>query len=268
MKKKTQHSKTNRIDTFTTFLKRYKFAFILVLIAFAVLMYLNTANNHFYHRLHTAGLVWPQTKERYTVGPSTGDKMTYVALGDSLTSGVGAPTFEQSYPYMVAEKIAESNKQVTLVPLATPGYKTTDIIREYLDKTSAFKPDIISILIGVNDVHGFEPSAAEFRKNYETIIRRLKAETSAEIYVIAIPNIGTKSLIWPPYNQYYSARTQTFNSALSQLSQTYGVGYIDLYSPTQPFAANSSSYYSKDDFHPSAEGFALWATVIADDIRK
>ena len=233
-----------------------------------VLLYLNTANNHFYHRLHTAGLVWPQNQPMYKVGEGKGKVISYIALGDSLTAGVGASGFEHTYSYLVAKKIIQPNQTINLTPLSTPGYKSVDLINYHLDQAIQLKPDIVTILVGVNDVHGLGPSARGFHQNYETLVRRLDTETKADIYLIAIPYIGTDSLLWPPYRNYYSARTKTFNNIIEGLAKQYGARYIDLYSNTIQYAKKNSPYYSKDEFHPSAEGYAIWASIVAHDINN
>lgn len=232
-----------------------------------IALYLNVANNHFYHRLHTAGLPWPQNKTSYIIGNESSQKTLYAALGDSLTSGVGTQSFEASYPFAVAKQIVKPNEHIDLRPLSTPGFKSKDIIDEYLQEAVLLKPKIVTVLIGVNDVHGMSPSQKEFQDNYEKIVSRLHNETNAKIYAIGIPYIGTDNLIWPPYRNYYSERTKLFNKSIRAIANKYNATYIDLYTPTLPYASKSSRYYSADDFHPSAEGYALWAGVIARDIN-
>lgn len=251
-----------------TFVKQFRVAISIFSALLLIAVYLNTASNHFYHHLHTAGLVWPQYQSSYTVGSPAETELSYVALGDSLTSGVGAETFDKSYSYLVAQQIVKPDQSITLTTESYPGYKAIDLINHNLDATVKLQPDIVTILIGGNDVHGFGPSANEFRANYETLIRRIHTETKADIFAISIPYIGKNSLIWPPYKNYYSARTITFNSIIKDLSTKYGIHYIDLYTPTLPYANASSHYYSKDDFHPSPDGYALWAGVIARAINQ
>lgn len=244
-------------------------ALLIVLVPLIALgLYLNTANNHFYHRLHTAGLVWPQYEPTYLLGDTSGPSLKYVALGDSLTAGVGADTFSQSYSYLVAQSLVRPDSSVTLTPLATPGYKAPDIISQYVDKTIALQPDVITLLIGANDVHGIQPSTNEFNASYTEIISKLQENTKAKIYTIAIPVIGTDSVIWQPYRYYYATRAQQFNEIIKDVSQEYGATYVDLYSATLPYAHKNSSYYSRDEFHPSNVGYATWAEVIARDINR
>ena len=245
----------------------YRVAYICIpLLIFAV--YLNTANNHFYHRLHTAELVWPQKNVNYTVGNSNGTALKYVALGDSLTTGVGADTFNQSYSYIVAQKIVKPNQQIVLTPFATPGYKSRDVLTQYVDKAIQIQPDIITILIGVNDAHGMTPSTKEFASTYGTIVASLRNNTKARVYLIAIPAIGSNNVLWQPYRVYYSSRTQQFNAIIKDTAKRNGAKYIDLYTATKPYAATNTSYYSRDEFHPSAVGYAVWSKVIADDINR
>ena len=220
----------------------YRRALYLIVPILLIGLYLNVANNHFYHHLHTAGLPWPQNYAHYTVGNGTEKKISYVALGDSLTSGVGVPSFESSYTYNVAQRIVKPNQQIDLTPLSTPGFKAKDIITTHLDTAIAMQPNLVTVLIGVNDVHGMSPSAKEFQNNYEKIVRKLKTETRADIYVIGIPYIGADSLIWQPYSDYYGMRTKMFNKTIRDIADKYGVHYVDLYDASLPYAHKKSKY--------------------------
>lgn len=268
MMAKQKRNKSIKKQQIFAFAKHYRRALYLLIPVIVAGLYLNAANNHFYHRLHSAGLLWPQNRENYVVGSNGDPKVSYVALGDSLTAGVGAPSFEKSYAYSIAGTIANSGREVVVTPLATPGFKSKDIVEKHLDTAIALQPNIVTVLVGVNDVHGMSPSTKEFQNNYETIISRLKAETNASIYVVAIPYIGSDNVIWHPYSDYYGIRTKMFNTSIARLATKYGVSYVNLYDATLPYAHKSSSYYSKDDFHPSAEGYELWAKVIARDISN
>ena len=267
MKKQNNNA---RISAYSTkqFIHRNRVILLCMATVMLFALYLNTANNHFYHRLHTAGLPWPQNQISYTLGDVTQPSIKYVALGDSLTSGVGAQSFDETYSYRTAQQILKPHQSIILTPLSTPGYKSIDLVNHYLDKAVEIQPDIVTILIGVNDVHGLGPSQSEFKTNYETLIRRLSTETHARIYAIAIPFIGTDELIWTPYRQYYSSRTKTLNMVIRKLSDKYSVGYIDLYSNTIDLTDKPSTYYSRDDFHPSSEGYKIWSKIIADGINN
>ncbi len=269
-KRKTKGGIFGRLHTqFKHWRPLYRRAVYLLLLVGALAIYLNWANVHFYHRLYTARLVWPQLQHTYLIGDSSGPTVKYVALGDSLTAGVGAESYDQSYPYILARWYAgSSGRQVELRPLATPGYKTSDLIKRHLDNAIKQRPDIVTVLIGNNDVHSLQPSAAEFHKNYALILKRLTTETNARVVVMTLPYTGADTLILPPYNYYYQYRTHVLNREIRSVAAEYNVPVVDLYTPTWPLATNTGPHYARDAFHPSSFGYAWWARIIIDDVHK
>jgi lysophospholipase L1-like esterase len=211
------------------------------------------------------GFIPSYTERVYAVGDNTGSSVLYIPLGDSLSAGVGVPTYQQSFPYLVAEHLHEKRGvQVLLKPHAIPGATTDDAMAELLDKVVASQPNIVTILLGVNDVHiGVSPTT--FRQNYEMILQRLIRDTHAILYIINIPYIGASDLTSPAESARLDGRTREFNVILQGLAQTYHIEYIDLYAPTL-LPSQQDEYYSADRFHPSQAGYKVWAHILYDHI--
>jgi len=230
--------------------------------------YLLLANYLIYYRIHQGNLVLPDTKHDYMIGSSSSTGLVYVALGDSLTSGVGVEKYEDSYPYLVASELSKAkNAQIELKTFSYPGARTTDLIRDLLDPAIASNPDMITLMIGVNDIHG-RVGKEEFRDNYEYILGRLTKETRARIYVVSIPNIGTDESMLPPYKYYFEMQTQFYNQIVRSLAEKYGLYFIDLTEATMAESGKNDGYYSRDLFHPSAKGYRIWAQIIYDNINR
>src|SRR5260370_3846040 len=70
-----------------------------------------------------------------------------MALGDSYTIGTGASDPSKSWPSIIASRLGAE-----LTNPAVNGYTTLDLIRDELPYVGAIKPDLVSILIGVNDL--------------------------------------------------------------------------------------------------------------------
>lgn len=79
------------------------------------------------------------------------DTLRWVALGDSLTVGFGAPV-EQSYPVLVAEKSYKSSVKLELVKnLADGGHTLARVQLMQMTRLSLYQPDIVSLWAGTND---------------------------------------------------------------------------------------------------------------------
>jgi lysophospholipase L1-like esterase len=239
-----------------------------VVILLVIVAYLLAAHHSIYKRIADAGLKASDVKGEYIIGNGTenGSKLKYTALGDSLTAGVGVAKYEESYPYLIAQKISGGTNAVDLHDRSYPGARTDDLINNFLTAAVNDQPDIVTLLIGVNDIHG-NVSKTQFSENYAKILKRLKTETKARVFAVSIPYIGTDSLLLPPFNLYFKRETVEFNKIIKQLARDYNATYVDLYTPTEQ-NSNQADFYAADSFHPSAKGYALWAEIIYADYHQ
>ncbi len=255
--------------------------FYLILISLFLILaalYLNWAYAHIYNGIQNAGL--KQVKELVTYNFNISDSkdnagpicspFKYVALGDSLTYGIGTNNYQESYPYLISKNLANRNggeTPLTLYNYSWPGDKSSDLIEKFLPYAILEQPDIVTVLIGVNDIHD-QISAADFKINYDKILAGLTSKTKAKIYVVSIPYIGSNKLILPPYNFYFDYKTKQFNKIIKELALKYNVAYVDLYAATSNLFKKSGAHYSADLFHPSVSGYALWGQLIYDSLNK
>src|ERR1700733_12249735 len=76
---------------------------------------------------------------------------TFVALGDSITVGMGDPAPEGSGWRGWVALLAASLHQPVMHNLATLGALAADVERIQLPTATALKPDVASVVIGIND---------------------------------------------------------------------------------------------------------------------
>ncbi len=242
---------------------------ILIIIFIGGVAYLLLAHHYIYREIGRAGLPASDTQGTYdfSANSDSSGQLVYSALGDSLTAGVGTLSYEESYPYLIAQKLTATGNAVTLNNRSYPGARTADIVKDLLPAAIADDPDIVTILAGVNDIHGFV-SRSDFRNNYQAIISALKKRTHARIYAVGIPLIGSDSLLLPPYNYYFKSETVAFNRIIADLAESNNIDYIDLYTPTVDQLRPDGPLLAADRFHPSAAGYALWADIIYDQLNR
>ncbi len=239
--------------------------FSLLVVLFSTYIYI--ANGFIYHRIGSAHFTLPHREQVYYMNPTLATTSNvYIALGDSLTAGSGADLYEETYPYLVAKQLSNHNQEVILRNFSVPGFKSQDLIDVFLENTVKMQPDIVTILIGVNDIHNYV-GEERFAKNYRTILEVLTQHTKAKIYLISIPYIGADTTIFPPLNLYFLNQTTEYNKVIKELSQEYHATYIDLDTPTRALFRKDGAHYSVDGFHPSAAGYKIWADIIYDGLR-
>jgi lysophospholipase L1-like esterase len=244
-----------------------KIIYLPIILLAIFVVYLYTANAFIYYRIGIANLIMPSQNDlNYMTNTEVGTT-TYVALGDSLTAGAGVSNPEETLPSLLATKMSQAGLNIILKNFSTPGYKTQDIIDVYLKPTIEVKPDIVTLLIGVNDIHN-NVGKNQFRKNYQLILDRLTKETKAKIYLINIPYIGSNTAIVPPLDYYFETETNSYNEIIKDLARVYNIKYIDLNSPTKDLFKTDGPHYASDSFHPSAYGYKLWANIIYDRLNQ
>lgn len=230
-------------------------------------LYLNRAYAFIYNHIGDIHLLASDRAEKYLINPKNGaatgtPPLIYVALGDSLTAGVGTEQYADSYPYQLAQTLAAgSGRPVTLYDRSWPGERTASLLRDYVPLAVADQPDIITLLIGINDMHG-NISIETFRTRYAAILKQLTTRTNAKIYVINIPFLGSPQLMHSPYQWYFDYETRRFNAVIRQLATQYRLTYIDLYAPTVNLFKAAGPDYSADFFHPSPAGYKIWVPII------
>ncbi len=247
--------------------KRSLYIKIFVIAVFLLIAYLFLSYSLIFYRLDSYKLKSSDNKHVYIINNESSSSVTYGAIGDSLTSGVGVSSYTNSFPYQVAQKMANTSTKVTHINYSYPGARTSNVIKDLLPKVILDKPEVITLLIGTNDVFG-NVSQAVFRNNYEKIITDLKTQTTAKISVVSIPIIGSDSLIWQPHNLYFRAKVLKFNKIIKEIADNNDVAYIDLTTPTTKYSSANSSYYSVDMLHPSTLGYKYWAQIIYDHLDK
>lgn len=234
--------------------------FIVLIFTLAGAIYLNRSYARIYNRNETnlIQINWPE--QISFQNHNFQNSVKYVALGDSLTRGVGSNNINDTLIFIIAEKISQK-MSVSLVNLAVSGATTDDLIKFQLEKAIKEQPSYVTLLIGINDIHNFS-SSKNFQQNMNLILNRLTRETGAKIIVFNLPYLGSTNLILPPFSIYINYKTKQFNKIINNISLKYNVTLIDLYSPTKEVFDSKPNFYSSDEFHPQGVGYRLWGQLI------
>jgi lysophospholipase L1-like esterase len=191
--------------------------------------------------------------------------IVYVALGDSTGAGVGAR--QGGYVARVFKRIAERRPESTLSNLCVSGATTADVIRGQLARAVALNPNLVTVGIGINDIgHGL--TLEQFSKNYEEILSTLKEKTTAQIVVTNIPDVSSAPRIPGVMRNEYQRQIVQFCQRLEEIANRHGVTIFDVYTITKDELPSHPEYFSNDGFHPSDEGYELWATQMWPTVAK
>lgn len=191
--------------------------------------------------------------------------IVYVALGDSTGVGVGA--VEGGYVIRLLKRILQHRPGSQLMNLCVSGATTADALHGQLDKGVAKEPELVTLGIGINDI-GRGVSLARFAENYDRILSTLKEKTQATIVVTNIPDISSAPQVPASMRHQYQQQIITFNERLEEIANRHGVTVFDIYSITTRELPSHPEYFSRDGFHPSDEGYELWAIEMWPTIAR
>lgn len=191
--------------------------------------------------------------------------IVYVALGDSTGSGVGAAN--GGYVLRLYNRLLQHRPGSQLANLCVSGATTDEVVQRQLDRGVEKDPQLVTLGVGINDIgHGIP--LERFAENYDRILTTLKEKTQARIVVTNIPDISSAPVVPSSQRSRYHQQIVTFNQRLEEIANRHGVTIYDVYSITARELPSHPEYFSRDGFHPSDEGYELWASEMWPTIAR
>jgi acyl-CoA thioesterase-1 len=188
----------------------------------------------------------------------------YVALGDSYTIGTGASTKAHNYPSIIAARLTRAiGKKVGMTNPAVNGFTTDDLIANELGYLGKLKPQLVSILIGVNDlVQGrtLDRYQGSLVKIYDAVAALQLPP--GQVVAISIPNWSVVPAAAGFGNPDGLRRlTESFNELAQREARQRGFTWIDI-TEVSTSRSGSPGWISSDQLHPGDPQYAAWADVI------
>jgi len=184
----------------------------------------------------------------------------YLALGDSFTIGTGT-TPDRSFPAILVNRWWDQGLECDLRNPAVNGYTTDDLIREELALVESYRPDLVTLLIGANDI-----VAGSREDRYRAQLRRIHDRILADA-----PSARRFALPQPDWSLTPTgasfgdvariARTiERFNSIAREEAERAGASYLDIFPLMRRQMQDGMT--APDGLHPSAEAYAAWADAL------
>ena len=201
-------------------------------------------------------------------------KIKILFQGDSITdAGRDKRNYHQmgnGYPKFASALIAQAHPDVEFefINLGISGNRTDQLFDRLYSDAIALEPDIVSILIGVNDVWHRQSAHimttdAQIELNYRTILTKLREMTSAKIIMIAPYLLDCEG------KDEVKADLAKIMPIIRSLAEEFADVYIPL---DQHFAEALKTqpepkYYSADGVHPNQNGAAFIGQLYAEAIE-
>jgi acyl-CoA thioesterase I len=186
----------------------------------------------------------------------------YVALGDSTVEGVGATSTDFNYVSRLYGRLRTVYPTARVSNLGAGGATSADVLRRQLDRAIELRPHLVTLSIGPNDITTRVPVAA-YERNLDTILGRLRTETTAVTVVNLIPDL----VVTPRFRAHrerdaLGRQTVLFNEALARRSRAHGAELVDLYAASRREVPVRPELIGADGYHPSDVGYARWAELV------
>jgi lysophospholipase L1-like esterase len=200
----------------------------------------------------------------------TAGALRYLALGDSYTIGTGASGEAHNYPSILAARLTKTvGRKVEVTNPAVNGFTTRDLIDNELGYIATLKPDLVSLLIGVNDlVQGRTP------EQYREALVKIDDDVAAlglgagRVVAISIPNwsVTPAAATFGDPDQLRGL-TETFNRIALREAEARGFTWVDITSASTA-GSGTKGWISSDQLHPGDAQYAAWAEVIWGSVRE
>ena len=190
--------------------------------------------------------------------------MRFVALGDSYTIGTSVREAER-WPNQLVARIPELE---LVANLGVNGFTSRDVIEVELPRLPALEPELVSLLIGVNDVVQGVPAEA-YRANVVDILEEIVARVgAAHVVVVTTPDYT----VTPAGADYgdpskQSAGIRRNNAIITELAVARGIAVVDIFDISLE-ALHDRSLVAGDGLHPSGAQYARWVDRIEPQVAR
>ncbi len=197
-------------------------------------------------------------------------KIKLLFQGDSITdAGRDRNNYHdlgEGYPKYAAEYLKNKYSDIDFefINLGISGNQTKDLVERLQSDFIDIKPDIVSILIGINDVwhHADDKSWIPddiFEERYRTVLKAIKEQTNAKIMIMEPFLIPVEDKLF--FREDLAPKIEIIRKLARE--------YADVYLPTDgllqsAFIGGEPTYYAADGVHPTAAGADYIGKLYAD----
>lgn len=234
--------------------------------------------------------------------PSTSDKkkvVTYVAIGDSLTKGVGDSTNQGGFVPLLAQSLTnETGLEFKAINYGVSGNTSSQILSRIREKKGIRKDlkqaQLLTITVGGNDLRKailedtsnldldrFEKASKAYEKNLKQIIELARKDNpDLPVYVVGIYN--PLYLNFPDLTELQTLVDQWNQRTEETLSTYHGVYFVPindlLYkgidgksgvteSELGKETVTNDALYDEDSFHPNHTGYEIMKEAVLEKIH-
>lgn len=206
-----------------------------------------------------------------TLKSKDGNGLVFLFQGDSITDGNRGRNTDPNhimghgYAFSIASRLGADfpEKKLTFYNRGISGNKVTDLETRWQKDTLDLKPDVLSILVGINDTSSVvfsrpDPVTAEkYEEVYRSLLNQTKAQFPEILFVLCNPFIlpvGKVKENWDAYKTELAKR----QSAVLKLVKEFDTVFVDFQQVfDQACKRADADYWIWDGVHPTVAGHEL-----------
>ena len=208
---------------------------------------------------------------RTSMGKVSAPTLRLVLLGDSAAIGVGVEWLSETVGGQLARLLADGTadtgeRHVLLSSVGVAGSRSADLATQVARALLGDRPDVAVVLIGAHDATSLrspEESAAQLGQ----AVRRLR-EAGVRVVVGTCPDLGALRAMAPPLRQVAGVLGRRMAKAQAKAVTAAGGVVVDLGEETGAVFRADAGTLCYDGFHPSADGYRVWAHALYPAVAK
>lgn len=195
------------------------------------------------------------------------ESIRYVALGDSYTIGTSVDEAER-WPNQLVARLQPDVPLELVANLGVNGYTSVDLIEDELPDVVRLRPQLVTVLIGVNDVVQGVPGRV-YGANVDHILDTLLASVGPDRIVA----VSTPDYTLTPQGASFGdpaqqrAQIARFNEVMASATVRRGVRFVTIGSVADE-VTRDRSLVARDGLHPSGAQYARWVDLVAPAVLE
>lgn len=191
-----------------------------------------------------------------------GDPVHLLLVGDSIAAGLGATRRKDTLGGRLAKALAgHLGRPVRLRTAAVVGAESSDLAAQLDGLPRDYRPDVVVIIVGGNDVTHRVPAAAATAA-LRAAVDRMRG-VGAAVVVGTCPDLGALRAVPQPLRGIGSRLSRQLAEAQAAQASQAGARVVSLRRAVGPFfRIDPDGMFSLDRFHPSALGYRRTAEAL------
>jgi len=209
------------------------------------------------------------------------DKFTFLFQGDSITDGNRGRSADPNhilghgYVFSVASSLGSKfpSRNLSFINRGISGNKIADLINRWDDDAIREAPDVMTILVGINDIHadvnsGNSANTETFEEKYRQLLDNTKKQLPNTLIVLGEPFILPVGMVNSKPEEWKNKITIA-QEAVRKLTHEYNAAHL----PFQKMFDDAcrlapADYWIWDGIHPTYSGHGLMASMWLNIVGK